>query len=62
MGEWKSKGYAPLKRDLEVWVTDGVEEYCLGVLCHRTDEGWINSKLRVPLSHRLKVIAWREPK
>jgi hypothetical protein len=62
MGQWKPIVYAPLNRDVEVRVTDGVEEYCPGFLCRRTDDGWINSRFKSPLSSRFKIVAWREPK
>jgi hypothetical protein len=62
MRQWKSIGYAPLDRDVEVWVTDGVEEYCPSFLYRLTDDGWINTKNKRPLPNRFKVIFWREPK
>lgn len=60
MGQWKSIVYAPLNRDAEVLVTDGVKEYRSGI-CYRTDDGWMRSKLNTPLPLRLRVLAWREP-
>jgi hypothetical protein len=56
----KSSNPAPLNRDVEVWVTDGVQEYRLRVPCRRTEDGWIDARLKIPLSHRLKVLAWRQ--
>jgi hypothetical protein len=60
MDKWKSIFRAPFDRDIEVWVTDGVEEYCLGYPCRRTEEGWLDAKHKTPLPNRLKVMAWRE--
>jgi len=59
MEKWTSILLAPLNRDVELWVTDGVEEYRLSFPCRRTEEGWIISKLKIPLPSRLKPLAWR---
>jgi hypothetical protein len=61
MREWKSVVYAQLNRNVEVWVTDGVEEYCPRFLCRLTDDGWLNSKNSTTLPSRFRVVAWREP-
>jgi len=60
MDQWKSISRAPLNRDVEVWVTDGVEDYRLGSVCRRTEDGWIYSKFKSPVPARLKLLAWRE--
>jgi hypothetical protein len=60
MGQWKPPIYAPLDRDVEVRLTDGVEEYRPSFLCRRTEDGWTNSKYKTLLSSRFKVVAWRQ--
>ncbi len=60
MNKWNPIFRAPLDQDVEVWVTDGVEEYRLGYPCRRTEDGWIVSKHKTPLPNKLKVLAWRE--
>jgi hypothetical protein len=60
MIQWQSIFRVPLNKDVEVRVTDGVEEYRLGFSCFRTEDGWIMTKSKVPLPSRLKPVAWRE--
>ena len=60
MDPWKPDFRAPLNLDVEVLATDGIEEFRLAY--RRTEEGWINSKYKTPLPHRLRVLAWRERK
>jgi hypothetical protein len=60
MDQWKPTFRAPLNRDVEVLVTDGIAEYSLGHPCRRTEDGWIDSKYKTVLPSRLKVLAWRE--
>ena len=48
MNKWNPIFRAPHDQDVEVWVTDGVEEYRLGYPCRRTEDGWIVSKHRTP--------------
>lgn len=59
---WKSAGHAPLNRDVEVWLTDGVEEYSPSFLYRLTDDGWIITKNKRALPSRFKIVFWREPK
>jgi hypothetical protein len=59
MGQWKAPVVAPRDRDVEVRLTDGVEEYLPTFLCRRTEEGWINSKFKTALPNRYKIVAWR---
>jgi hypothetical protein len=60
MIQWKPIVRAPFNRDVEIWVTDGVDDYRFGTPCRRTEDGWIISRFRTPLPSRLKPIAWRE--
>jgi hypothetical protein len=62
MSPWKPIPYAPINRDVEVWVTDGVEEFLLGFPCRRTESGWVHSRLATPVPERLKLIFWRDLK
>jgi hypothetical protein len=59
MVTWKSIFLAPLDQDVEVLVTDGIEEYHLRFPCRRTESGWINSRFQTPLPNRLKILGWR---
>jgi hypothetical protein len=61
MDQWKSILRAPLNQDVELWVSDGVEEYSLKNF-RRTEGGWIDSKYKLPLPNRFKILAWREQK
>jgi len=61
MDQWKSILRAPFNEDVELRVSDGVEEYSLRYF-RRTEEGWVDSKHKTPLPNRLKVLAWRERK
>jgi len=49
-----------MNRAVEVWVTDGVEEFLLGFSCRRTESGWIHATLATPVPERLKLIWWRD--
>ena len=57
---WKPIFRAPLNKDVEVWVTDGIDEFRLGFPCRRTDDGWIHARSKDRLPERLKLIYWRE--
>jgi hypothetical protein len=58
--KFRNTRWAPLNQDVEVLVTDGVEEYLIHFPCRRTENGWIDSKFKAPLSETLKVVAWRK--
>ena len=60
MGAWQPIVRAPLNRDVEIWVTDGIEEFAFGFPCRRTEHGWIVAKLGTTLPERLKLIFWRD--
>jgi hypothetical protein len=57
---WKPIFGAPLNQDVDVWVTDGVEEFRLGLPCRRTEDGWVLTKTKDRLPERLKLIFWRD--
>jgi hypothetical protein len=54
MGQWKPPLYAPLDRDVQVRLTDGVEERSPSFLCRRIEDGWINSKFKTRFPTGLK--------
>ncbi len=58
--QWRPISQVPLNRDVEVWVTDGVDEYRFSTQCRRTEDGWIYSKFKSPVPARFKLLAWRE--
>jgi hypothetical protein len=60
MGQWDSPICAPLDRDVEMRLTDGVEKHLPSFLCRRAEDDWSDSKFKIPLSSRLNAVAFRQ--
>ena len=60
MTDWKPITTVPYHRDVALQVIDRFGERELGFPCCRTETGWVNSKLNLPLSLGVKPVAWRE--
>jgi hypothetical protein len=51
---------APYNRDVDLLVTDGVEDFRLNRPCRRTEAGWIYSTIKSLVPSRFKLLGWRE--
>jgi hypothetical protein len=60
MTDWKPITTVPFHRDVALQVIDRFGERELGFPCCRTEAGWVNSQLNLPLSLGVKPVAWRE--
>ena len=60
MSSWKSIATAPFDQDVQLWVIDRFGARALAFRCRLTNQGWINSELKVVLATTIRPAYWRD--